>query len=126
MVSLPALFVAGLCGLAELTWAFNLTSTGSTVILNGIPYYIPATSAGSIPEFDPHILAGTKSVFGGLVPVTVVEAPSVTFNLQNLKSTIKKYGKEDDVWGVAFLSGMVCFDIYPLEMNLARHSEICS
>lgn len=96
-------------GLAKLSSAFNFTSTGSTVILSGIPYYVPGTPVGSIPNFNPQILSGTKCVFGNLVPVTVVETTSVTFNLENLKNTVKEYGTEDDVWGVAFLSGMMCF-----------------
>ena len=103
-----ALFVAILYSLADFTSAFNFTSTGSTVILNDIPYYVPGTPVGSIPDFNPQILTGTKSVFGGLVPVTVVETTSVTFNLQNLKATVKDFGTKDDVWGIAFLSGMIC------------------
>ncbi len=92
--------------LLALTAAGNFTSTGSTVTLNGIPYYIPGTPLVSIPNFKARTLAGTKSLFGGLVPVTVVGTSLVTFNLINLQQTVKEFGEKDDVWGEAFLSGI--------------------
>lgn len=101
--ALTALF----CTLLGLTAATdgNLTSTGSTVNLNGIPYYIPGSPFSSIPQLQSHILKGKKSVFGGLVPVTIVGTSSVTFNLVDLYRSVKGYGEKDDVWNEGFLPG---------------------
>lgn len=92
-------------GLFALTHAFNLTSTGSTVELNGIPYYIPGKPFASLPYFSPQSLAGLKGLLGGLVPVTVVATPSVDFNVEELGKTVHGFGEKDDVWGEGFLSG---------------------
>lgn len=92
---------------------FNLTATGSTVSLNGIPYYISGKPYASVPNFNSQSLAGTHSVLGGLVPVTVVSTGSVTFNLLELGQTVEGFGKTDDVWGEGFLSGMY-FELRPL------------
>lgn len=85
--------------------AFNLTSTGSTVELNGIPYYIPGRPYASLPNFNSQILAGVKGLLGGLVPVTVIGAASVNFDVRALETTIVDFGEKDDVWGEGFLSG---------------------
>lgn len=83
----------------------NLTSTGSTVELNGIPYYIPGSPFVSVAKLHSQILTGKKSVFGGLVPVTIVGTSSVTFNLADLHQSLKTYGEKDDVWNEGFLPG---------------------
>lgn len=87
------------------TNAFNLTSTGSTVELNGIPYYVPGRPFASLPYFSPQALAGVKGLLGGLVPVTVVGTASVNFNVKELEKTVQEFGERDDVWGEGFLSG---------------------
>lgn len=101
--ALTALF----CTLLRLTVATdgNLTSTGSTVNLNGIPYYIPGSPFASITGLQSQILTGKKTVFGGLVPVTIVGTSSVTFNLVDLHQSVKSYAEKDDVWNQGFLPG---------------------
>lgn len=98
---IPAL----LCLLFAFTTAVELTSTGSTAALDGVPYYIPSTPYANIPNFRSQILAGQGSGLGGMVPVTVVKATSATFALAQLDQTIATYAKEDDVWQEGFLSG---------------------
>lgn len=83
----------------------NLTSTGSTVNLNGIPYYIPGSPFASIAKLQSQTLTGKKSVFGGLVPITIVGTNSVTFNLVDLHQKLRTYGEKDDVWNEGFLPG---------------------
>ena len=85
--------------------AVELTSTGSTAALDGVPYYISSTPYAKIPNFQSQILAGKESGYGSIVPVTVVEATSATFTLAQLDQTVATYGKEDDVWQESFLSG---------------------
>lgn len=94
------------CGLLAVTHAFNLTSTGSTVELNGIPYYIPGKPFASLPFYGPRSLAGLKGLLGGLVPVTLVATASVDFNVEDLGKTVQDFGEKDDVWTEGFLSGM--------------------
>lgn len=100
-----AMIIAILCFLYTCAISVELTSTGSTAALNGVPYYIPSTPYAQIPSFRPQILAGKGSGYGGIVPVTVVKATSAAFTLAQLDQTVATYGKEDDVWQDGFLSG---------------------
>lgn len=90
-----------------LTLAGDLASEGSTITLNGIPYYIPGTPYAFKPSFKPRSLGNTTTVLGGLAPITVVATSSVTFNLADLQKTVKGFGESDDVWQAGFLSGML-------------------
>ena len=98
--------------------AVELTSTGCTAVLDGVPYYIPSTPYAKIPNFQSQRLAGKGSEYGGIVPVTVVEATSATFTLAQLDQTVAKYGTEDDVWHESFLSGRQ-------SLRLCRCAECC-
>lgn len=95
------------CILLRLTAATygNFTSTGSTVNLNGIPYFIPGSPFASVTKLQSQILTGKKSAFGGLVPITIVGTSSVTFSLVDLHQSLKTYGEKDDVWNEGFLTG---------------------
>lgn len=83
----------------------ELISTGSTLSLDSVPYYIPSIPYTKIPNFQSHVLAGKGSGCDGIVPVTVVKATSAAFTLAQLEQTVVTYGKEDDVWQPGFLSG---------------------
>lgn len=89
-----------------LAWtdAFNLTSTGSTLELNGIPYFIPGRPFASLPYFNSQPLLAVEGLLGGLVPVTVIETASDSLNVQDVRKTIQGFGQRDDVWGEGFLS----------------------
>ena len=91
-----------LLGVAD---AFNLTSTGSTIELNGIPYYIPGRHFISLPYFNSRTTAGLKGLLGGLVPVTVLRTATVNLDVKDLAKTVEGFGEQDDVWGEGFLSG---------------------
>ena len=68
----------------------ELVSTGRTVTVNDVPYYVPAKVFATVTL--------TASLgFEDLVPVTVV-GTSV-----NLRSTVKSYAGSDDVWNAGFL-----------------------
>lgn len=99
------MITAVLAFLCACALAVELTSTGSTAALDGVPYYIPSTPYTKIPNFQSTILAGKGSGYGGIVPVTVVGANSATFTLAQLDQTVATYGIEDDVWQESFLSG---------------------
>lgn len=75
--------------------ASQLVSTGQTVTVNGIPYYVPATPLITVRNRRLRHLYS----HGGLVPVTVAES------FTNLQETVQGYGKVDDVWTSGFLEG---------------------
>ena len=93
-----------LCFLCTFALGLDLVSTGSTVALNGVPYYIPSTPYFKIPNFNSRVLAGKGSGYGGIVPATVVKATAAV-TLAQLSRTIAAYGSDDDVWQPGFLSG---------------------
>ena len=87
-------------------YAHDLESSGITVSLVGIPYYIPGKP---IASENANVYAtcssrGQKTILG-LVPITVVDLSSATFSLATLETTVAAFGKRDDVWNSAFLSG---------------------
>ena len=73
----------------------QLVSTGQTVLLDGLPYYVPATALTTVKIRR----LGSLPSAGGLVPVTVVDS------LVNLHATVQAYEKVDDVWTTGFLGG---------------------
>jgi len=82
------------------------TTTGSTVILNDIAYYIPGTSVATVNLNGGRIWPGwgfgNKNNLGeGLVPMTVVSGPS-GFDAQAVANAL---GAADDVWQSGFLEG---------------------
>ena len=86
--------IVSLLSFAELG-ASQLVSTGQTVNVNGIPYYVPATPLTTVATRGLRRLHSP----GGLVPVTVADSST------NLQVTIQGYGKVDDVWSTGFLEG---------------------
>ena len=84
----------------------SLMFTGQTLLLNDIPYYVPATPFITVPSF------ATLTSFGcanGLVPVTVVALPSSNSNLRNVEAILSGFDA-DDVWNEGFLEGMCSND----------------
>ena len=81
--------------------AAALTSTGQTLLLNGVPYYVPAT-----PYIKVSSLPSLKSVAsaGGLVPVTIVGVSAANSSLSSIGGIIDGFGF-DDVWNPGFLDG---------------------
>ena len=78
-----------------------IVSTGQTVAIDGIPYYVPATPFVTLP-----LLTALKPLAsaGGLVPVTVVGASATNASSNNLGNIIGGFGT-DDVWSDGFLEG---------------------
>ncbi|KAG8526482.1 uncharacterized protein KY384_008682 [Bacidia gigantensis] len=84
-----------LCSTAS---ALSLTSTGSTLLLNEISYYIPASPFIVLPS--PSLSESAPSA-GGLTPVTVIAASS-NASFSTVDQIIKILGS-DDVWTEDFL-----------------------
>ena len=81
--------------------AGSLTSTGQTLLLNDIPYYVPATPFTILPF--PNALKTLTSA-GSLAPVTVVSVSSTNSSLGTLQTIVDEFGS-DDVWNNGFLQG---------------------
>ena len=80
----------------------SLMFTGQTLLLNDIPYYVPATPLITLPSFSS--LANLVSA-DGLVPVTVVALPTSNSSLSTLGAVVSGFAA-DDVWNEGFLEGM--------------------
>ena len=74
-----------------------LVSTGQTLLLNDVPYYVPAKAFTTVS------LPSTKSL-NALIPVTVVGVSLTNSSQGTLETIIDAFGA-DDVWNEAFLEG---------------------
>ena len=82
----------------------QLTSTGSTLVFDGVSYYIPAVPFTKVEhDFKSSLLNGKASA-AGLIPVTVVSGIGANFSQSDLEKTLGVYGG-DDVWSGGFLTG---------------------
>ncbi|KAJ3037698.1 hypothetical protein HDV00_001420 [Rhizophlyctis rosea] len=79
----------------------KLTSTGTTVSLGGIDYFIPPASVSKIAS--PFKATG---VSGDLIPLTVISTTESTFTASSLEKVVKKYAAADDVFNSGFLGAI--------------------
>jgi len=85
-----------LCRL-PLSDAASVLSTGSTVALNDVYYYIPPDPVASIARHKG--FAGPRS---GFAPLTVVTTNASSYTASEISATLTKYSEEDDVFQEAF------------------------
>ena len=111
------LLTISLFGLLDVV-AASLISTGQTLLLNDIPYYVPANPFTTIP---PLTSLHTLRFAGGLVPVTVVGVSASNSSSSTLESIINEFGM-DDVWNEGFLEGE-CKQIFGYRGT--HHSSAC-
>lgn len=83
--------------------AGSLISTGQTLFLNEIPYYVPATPISTVSSLTS---LQSANAAGGLVPITVVEISATNSSSRALASIIDGF-VTDDVWNEGFLEGMI-------------------
>ena len=102
----------------------QIISTGSTLSLSGIPYYVPGKAFASGYTSLYASCAG-KHHGSSLVPITVVNLNTATTSLGALQTALDSFGSQDDVWGDAFLSGEnqnnvgICIFLCRANMNWA-------
>lgn len=84
--------------------AFSLVETGSTLYLDSIPYYIPATPFITLNSWSLRQHYDAKKSSGGLLPVTVVNVKNSGFGVKELSDVVSGFAN-DDVWGEGFLDG---------------------
>jgi hypothetical protein len=78
--------------------AVSLSSSGSSVVLNDIPYFIPPYASGKVP-LDIDSLKECVSV-GGLYPVTLITTSETNGNFSTL---VESFAAKDDVFQSGFL-----------------------
>lgn len=81
--------------------AAALISTGQTLLLDDIPYYLPPLPYTKVSFLPPLVSVASTA---GLVPVTVVAASATNSSQGTLQSIIDGFGS-DDVWSQGFLEG---------------------
>ena len=92
-----------LATLTSICRAIAFSSTGSTVELNGIPYYVPPNSVAKL-QIDQN-LSNAASLNAGLLPLTVVKTNGTTYQNNDLQRTVESYLASDDVFQTGFLTG---------------------
>ena len=102
-VSLALTFVVVLQSLHHAWAAVSFSSTGMTVVLNDVPYYIPPTAVTTLSLASSQLHSATS--VAGLVPVTLVTTPSLNFSQSDLEATLSTFASTDDVWSTGFLQG---------------------
>ncbi|CAD0112671.1 unnamed protein product [Aureobasidium uvarum] len=86
------------------SFAFKFTPTGQTVQLDGASYYIPPDVISTISISRPMRKALDSA--GGLLPFTVVHAPSLEYGEQDFSHDIASYLSTDDVFSKGFLEAV--------------------
>ncbi|KAI4289394.1 MAG: hypothetical protein L6R35_001345 [Caloplaca aegaea] len=82
--------------------ALSLISTGGTLMLGNIPYYVPATPFTTISTSG----FGRLQSVNGLAPVTVISITAANNSIGHLSSIIGDFAA-DDVWNTGFLDGLL-------------------
>lgn len=82
--------------------AAEIASTGSTLTLNGVSFYVPATPLITLPRLSS---LNSPVSAGGLVPVTVVGGSS-NASFTSTAQVSASFGY-DDVWNEGFLSAVL-------------------
>jgi len=92
-----SLIVSALLYRLPLIHAASVLSTGSTVALNNVYYYIPSDPVASIAWHK-----GLTRPLSGFAPLTVVTTGASSYAASDLSATLTKYSEEDDVFQEAF------------------------
>ncbi|KAI4716221.1 amidase signature enzyme [Aureobasidium sp. EXF-10727] len=96
------------------SFAFKFTPTGQTVQLDGASYYVPPDIISTISISKP--LRKALDNAGGLLPFTVVHAPSLGYGEQDFSHDIASYISTDDAFSKGFLEA-----VYVQYSNLSGH-----
>ncbi|KAF4121311.1 Asp-tRNAAsn/Glu-tRNAGln amidotransferase A subunit or related amidase [Geosmithia morbida] len=92
--------------------SYELLTTGTTVQLNQVPYYIPPISVGTAACGNE-----TKSR-SGFTPMTVVATNQTTFDLSHLAAVKQNFLATDDVFQDGFLHSICIQPVGPAPLTL--------
>lgn len=79
----------------------TLKNTGTTVVLNEIPYYVSPDSIATMSIYG----AFGRAKSTGLLPMTVFTASVAYYTESDMNATVTKYLADDDVFQTEFLDG---------------------
>lgn len=83
--------------------AASVTSTGQTLLLDGIPYYAPPKVVTTISsQGSGGLLSDAAARAGGLLPITIVTANSTLYTASDLATTVADFSSRDDVYSPGF------------------------
>jgi hypothetical protein len=101
---MPSFFSVAFLASNVLVSAFAsvLSTTGQTVVLDGISYYVPAETVATL---DASSLPG-KVKDADLTPLTVITAESFSYNAEAFEATISNFTSSDDVFSAGFLESV--------------------
>ncbi|TVY81362.1 Glutamyl-tRNA(Gln) amidotransferase subunit A, partial [Lachnellula suecica] len=92
------------------------TKAGSTVNVDGIYYYVPATSVSSL-GVSAEQLKAAASTGEDLIPLTVMTRNFSTFDVGTFESTIATFKDQDDVFSHGFLQVVYLISMTPAEIH---------
>lgn len=104
--------VLSFVGLIAVPAYAGVASSGSTVALGGLEYFIPPSPSSQLKLGGSTSLKNTSS----WIPFTFVQASGGNFTDSDFSSAISKYQSSDDVWTPSFLSGEIDFRSLPLPL----------
>ena len=81
----------------------SIQSTGRTLTLGGISYFVPPSPVSALR--DTLALAVVKKSSGQLIPFSVIPTSKTVFDQNALQATIDTWIEKDDVWSESFLAG---------------------
>ena len=84
--------------------AVEAQSTGRTLVLGGIPYFVPPTPVSALRDVIALSIAA-KSASDGLDPFSVIPTSKTPFDGTALQQTVDEWSARDDVWSKEFLTG---------------------
>jgi hypothetical protein len=101
---MPSFFSVALLASNVLVYTFAsvLSTTGRTVVLDGISYYVPAETVATL---DASSLPG-KVKDADLTPLTVITTESFSYNAEAFEATISDFTSSDDVFSAGFLESV--------------------
>ena len=83
-----------------LAYGESIVSTGRTLVLNGIHYYVTPMTVGKVSGWS------HDSSFQDLSPITAINLDSSTFGANELEQFKQDFTNVDDVFNTDFLQGI--------------------
>lgn len=80
--------------------AYSFLTTGTTMQLNGISYYVPPHAVGKVPR---DVFEVNESI--GLLPITVLNTHEQSLSLDDVNNITATFSKTDDVYQLGFSQG---------------------
>lgn len=96
-----SLFLYVVLALAQINYVAGL-STGSTVNVNGIFYFVPSIPVATISN---HGGKAAATFDQELVPITFIANASNPFTTSDLETLVANFTSQDDVFNTGFLQG---------------------